>query len=311
MADHWIPAAKAYALTRSAQLLCTRLHAGLVQARASLLTIKQDREKREHRNAAVPASFWWAEGHEALHQSWEKGDFSTWIDHRIHLQAFGVTFALGGILEMLPLERRALVARELSVASNKDWISASRTHELVLASGVEPDQATLAIIREATFGFLTARAVMAEGTSDGAKPETWKEREWDLPAWFWAWLPANGTLSWQEGYVRSQGRADKGFQQISASGVHFLTEAVLAAFPQPAPISPVAPRSSGGRPPAEFTDDLWSAISGQIFRGELATDKKSVLAKAMQDWAAAHGHELSDTAAKVKARKLFDALNKE
>lgn len=186
MAEQWIPAAKAYALVGSAFTLCVRLHAGLVDARADLLIVTHDREKRDERGVPVPAKFWWAEGYEALVQDWEKGDFSTWIDHKIHLQAFGVSFALSGLLEMLPLERRALVARELSVASSKDWLPAARVHEMAIASGIEPDQVTLTIVREATFGFLTARAVLALGIAEGSNLTLWEEREWDLPAWYWA-----------------------------------------------------------------------------------------------------------------------------
>lgn len=310
MGEHWIPAAKAYALTRSALALCARLHAGLVKARATLLTVKLDRETREGRDVAVPARFWWAEGHDALHQDWEKGDFSTWIDHKVHYQAFGVSFALGGILEMLPLERRAIVARQMSVAGSDDWLPAGGVRDAALAAGVDPEQVSLTIIKEATFGFLTARAVSAEGTSDGAKPDVWQEREWDMPPWFWSWLPANGSLSWDEGHVRAQGQTEQGFRRISAAGVHFLKASVSAVFPQPEQKPANQTKAMGGRPPAEFTDDLWAAISGKIFRGEVHPDKKAEIARAMLDWAAANGHEMGETAAKTKARKLHAELHK-
>jgi predicted nucleotide-binding protein len=55
-------------------------------------------------DCAVPKHFWWAEGNEALVQDWASGDFDTWIDHKQHLRAFGVSFARPDIEDMLPAE---------------------------------------------------------------------------------------------------------------------------------------------------------------------------------------------------------------
>ena len=41
---------------------------------------------------------------EALKQDWAAGDFSTWIEHRIQLKAFGVTFARVDVGKLLPPE---------------------------------------------------------------------------------------------------------------------------------------------------------------------------------------------------------------
>jgi predicted nucleotide-binding protein len=50
----------------------------------------------------VPVEFWWAEGEAALEGDWETGDFDTWIEHRIHLQAFGITFRRSDIESIKP-----------------------------------------------------------------------------------------------------------------------------------------------------------------------------------------------------------------
>jgi len=68
--------------------ICKRAHAGLIKARAERFI----RDGRSADNIDVPVEFWWAEGAAALDQNWTTGDFDTWIDHRIHLQAFGVIF---------------------------------------------------------------------------------------------------------------------------------------------------------------------------------------------------------------------------
>ena len=53
-------------------------------------------------NVDIPDKFWWAEGQAALVQDWKAGDFDTWIDHRIRLQAFGVTFRRSDIERLRP-----------------------------------------------------------------------------------------------------------------------------------------------------------------------------------------------------------------
>lgn len=47
---------------------------------------------QRHPDCDVPSGFWWAEGHDALTQNWELGDFETWIKKTVQYQAFGVRF---------------------------------------------------------------------------------------------------------------------------------------------------------------------------------------------------------------------------
>lgn len=72
----------------------------------------------------VPKGFWWAEGHEALDQSWEVGDFSTWIDRKLHVRAFGVWFYRPDLQRMIPrsFEKKATPERKNSGRTmSKDW----------------------------------------------------------------------------------------------------------------------------------------------------------------------------------------------
>jgi nucleoside phosphorylase len=97
----WISAAQALALLggrSSARTICKRAHAGLIRARAQRFV----RDGRSADHVEIPAEFWWAAGHAALQQDWKTGDFDTWIDHRIHLQAFGVSFLRADIEKMVP-----------------------------------------------------------------------------------------------------------------------------------------------------------------------------------------------------------------
>lgn len=94
--DDWISAAETIKRVREATLsptshiaLAKRAHAGLLRAHAQLMVI--DNVQR-HPDCDVAAGFWWAEGHEALTQNWQLGDFETWLKKTIRYQAFGVRF---------------------------------------------------------------------------------------------------------------------------------------------------------------------------------------------------------------------------
>jgi hypothetical protein len=105
--EEWIGAADALALLKgrigegsATRAICKRAHAGLVKARA----MRFIRDGLVTDNADVPAEMWWADGGAALAQNWASGDFETWINQHIRLQAYGVTFRRSDILSLLPAQ---------------------------------------------------------------------------------------------------------------------------------------------------------------------------------------------------------------
>lgn len=102
----WISAAEAIQLltpalksAHSARMrICARAHAGLIRARADRFMM----DERSQENFEIPKLFWWAEGHEALKQDWEAGDFDTWSKETNHLRAFGVSFLRTDIEKLIP-----------------------------------------------------------------------------------------------------------------------------------------------------------------------------------------------------------------
>ena len=78
--------------------ICARAHSGLVRARAERFIVDNSVTDAHE----VPKNFWRAEGEPALQQNWTTGDFDKWIDHRVHLKAFGVSFLRGDIEKMIP-----------------------------------------------------------------------------------------------------------------------------------------------------------------------------------------------------------------
>lgn len=105
--EEWISAASALALLgRNFEIgkraICKRAHAGLLKARAQRFI----RDGKPTDDVDIPVELWWAEGGAALHQNWTTGDFDTWIDQRIHLQTFGVTFRRSDIERLKPTQER-------------------------------------------------------------------------------------------------------------------------------------------------------------------------------------------------------------
>jgi hypothetical protein len=101
----WLSAAEAIQLLRHSmkanvaqKAICVRAHSGLIRARAERFIA----DNRSADDREIPKDFWWAEGDAALKQNWTNGDFDTWIDHSVHLKAFGVSFLRADIEKMVP-----------------------------------------------------------------------------------------------------------------------------------------------------------------------------------------------------------------
>lgn len=101
--EEWISARDALSLLgmktyARGKTICKRAHAGLIKARAGRFI----RNGQAVDNTDVPVEFWWAEGEKALSQNWETGDFETWINNTVRLQAFAVTFLRSDIERSMP-----------------------------------------------------------------------------------------------------------------------------------------------------------------------------------------------------------------
>lgn len=321
MAEQWIDAATAVGIviTRSndhagMRALCTRAHNGLVTARARLFVATEGKSERRSENAPVPRAFWWAGGHEALEQNWASGDFSTWIDHRVHLQAYGVSFALSGILDMLSADRRVLIARRVSVAGNAAWMPARDAIQM-LKSAESVREPKSFLTEHARLGLVAGRAMEARRFEERQVTElVWDEREWDIPAW--CWDPASRLQvyeDWELGQFGAVEPASGGSGWIKLNGVHFLAESIKEVLPPPAiaqspedgNLEVRGKVGAGGRLPQSWWDDMWCDVWGLIHQGDFKPEKQADVERAMLTWASRKGHTLSEAAARPKARKLF------
>jgi len=321
MADLWIPAATALALVAGPGkstygvrgAICKRAHHGLLAARCALLTVQSQR----YDNSDVPAGFWWADGEAALEQDWSVGDFGTWIDHKVECRAFGVTFALEGLLSMIPPERRGPARRQISVAGAADWVPALETLRLVQErTGLARTEAEKTLVQQARFGFVAARAVSMRALPDLAGDAIDSEREWDIPENYWAALEPDA--DWESGRFNSH-IVLNGPRNVTTEAVHFALPALDEVIPpgsRPLTSTATAPPSESnggqkGRPPAAYWDELWCTIWGDIFRGDLQPKSQADVQNVMLNWLEAHGHSAGESTIKPRARRLFMEMTRE
>jgi hypothetical protein len=74
-----------------------------------------------------------------------------------------------------------------------------------------------------------------------------------------------------------------------------------------APISSSVPQK-GGRPPADFWDDLWSHIAASLYAGDLMPKNQADIEKAMADWIEGQGRSAATSTIRSRARRLWDQL---
>lgn len=312
MQQYWVPASKALTVLAkefggeypAILAICRRAHSGLVRSQAKLLIVG----KQRHENATVPDGFWWAEGHEALDQDWTTGDFATWIEQKTHLQAFGVEFDFVGLRDLLKPEIAASAARQLSVAYDGAWLSAKDARKFMYERyGSSPTEAGADLIEHCKLGFVAARAVSMQYSENGQlTAESPGEREWSVPEWFWHnFTKADSSAqNWDSAVFSGKGRTPTGVAYLRLGGVYFERSSLEALFlpdeqPKPNQSNP------GGRPRKEWWDDLWCAVWGQVYRGDLKPKNQAEIAQAMMTWIEVQGGSASESTIKPLARKMF------
>ena len=305
MAEHWIEAAQALEIAGDRISFCARLNAGLITARARTLTTDGETEH----GAKVPPSFWWAKGHTALKQNWANGDFSTWIDRKQQVFAFGVTFPLSAILEMIAFENRALIARKLSVAGSTDWISSKEARRLVYSRfGYLPGNAETAIVEQAGLGFIGARAVQAQGATYLEREGKWKweAREWNVPAWFWTDFGTGDRSGsdWELGRFAGRGVAPDGTRRIMLSGVHFHRASLNVLDPNPAPVE--APESNRGRKPKYDWPTAINSFWGRIYRDGPSVNSQADVEKLLIEILRVGDKEPGESTVRPYARQIWE-----
>ena len=194
--------------------------------------------------------------------------------------------------------------------SKEQWITATEAvHLLKPAFGTYEAQMT--ICKRAHSGMIRARAqqfIMDDKTRDN----------FEIPKQFW-WAEGHQALTqnWTAGDFDTWTPNKE--THLQAFGVSFLRaeieNLIPASAPAPAPAAAQAPTAptmtAGGRPPADWWDDLWVEISRQLYGGELIPKKQGDIETAMKEWLAKRGEHPSDSTIRSRARKLWQAISRE
>lgn len=318
MANEWLkaPLALAYVSDGSDDVaaqrrICERAHSGLIAAKAERIVWGGKGENREH---PIGKRFWWAEGHEALTQDWQVGDFSTWIDQTYEVKAYGVSFDFAGLSELVPADKQAEALRKISVLGNGDWISASDLLTAMYAN-VAPGNATAVLAEACRLGQLGARAMRAvcEQNWRSSKQPLWTAIEWDVPLWFWRDFTGirKAHFEWSLGRVRGDGIREGGPQRIQLQGVHFHKSGLInLGLAQELEQADSAAEAKRGRKPVYDWPAASMAIWGKIYRGELIPRNQAEIEKALQVYLKRGDKEPSESTVRPYAQPIWDEFSK-
>jgi hypothetical protein len=284
MDEEWLPARDALAFlqrvapfTDQRRTICTRAHAELIQARAETLILPSGK----HSDANIGEDFWWAEGGAALTQNWVTGDFSTWINQKFQVKAFGVHFLADDIYAIVPGSGKA-VGR---------WIESEEAVQLVAAAAkISTDDALAAIVHCCANQLIEARCRSLSWQYSDRYDEVLDERIDDdvMPVWFWKTSTnhPDAILNWRSGNFAGPGRTDQGDHcQAQAKGVAFGRTDLSNATEYAAKFCPSPPASASespdmNRPPlSEAELQKWWSKRASV-RDSLTHDELLVLIRA-------------------------------
>jgi hypothetical protein len=203
------------------------------------------------------------------------------------------------------LVKGAGFARAEKVESKEEWISAAEAARLLKPVFNSAYTAHMTICKRAHNGLIRSRA---ERFIAGKKESS----DFEIPKGFW-WAEGNEALhqNWPIGDFDTW--VENGNLHLQAFTVSFLRADIEKMIPpalaEPVPASPAS--AVGGRPPADWWEDLLIEICFQHFRGDLKPKVQADIERAMQDWITTHGYEAAPSTVRTRARKVWQAIKNE
>jgi hypothetical protein len=172
------------------------------------------------------------------------------------------------------------------------------------------------IVERANDGIIRSRAARFVLKHPDKKAQV--EKDFEVPSDFW-WARGNTALkqNWTAGDFETWINQTI---HLRAYGVRFLRSEItqiipadLPIEPSPAPVPSAAPVAvgKGGRPKADWWEDLWIEIRRQLYGGELIPKTQADIERAMQQWISDNGHAAGDTTVRDRASKLWRAIKVE
>jgi hypothetical protein len=185
-----------------------------------------------------------------------------------------------------------------------EWISAAEAVKILAPVFKSAYVAQMRICARAHAGLSHARA-------EHFKMDKQSEDNFDIPKAFW-WAEGHEALekNWEAGdfetWIDHKHR-------LRAFGVSFSRADMEKMIPATAAqaAQPVAAPVVGGRPPADWWDDLWIEICRQLYAGDLKPTKQADIESAMLQWLSDRGETPSTSTIRPRARKLWTAIQTE
>lgn len=198
-------------------------------------------------------------------------------------------------------------ARAEQMESKEEWIPAA-TALGMLKQSMPHAAAVKAICTRAHDGMVRARAerFIREHRSDSRSADSI-----EIPKEFW-W--AQGGVALEQNW--STGDFETWINQeihLRAYSVSFLRSDLQKIIPQDTLSSPPPPpaqssKSSGGRPPADWWEDCLIDMCFKYYRGNWSPKTQADITRVMQDWITDKGFDAAESTVKIRARKLFLAI---
>lgn len=201
--------------------------------------------------------------------------------------------------------------RAENMQSDDEWISAAEAVRLLKLAFNSELIAQRTICKRAHAGLIRSRAqkFLEDGVENIMENEASNRVDWELDSEFW-W--ADGEAALEQNWTIGDFDTWQGQSHLEAFGVTFLRadiEKLIPATPPSAPAS--APTTSkGGRPAADWWDDLWIEIARQLYVGDLNPNAKRMLRRRCLTGLKAAVPALP-SARSVSARRLWQVIKDE
>jgi hypothetical protein len=234
-------------------------------------------------------------------------------DHQRIVHQYRAAFQqrLDGVLRDVEIGfvKGAGFARAEQVESKEEWITAAEAARLLKPVFNSEYLAQMTICKRAHAGLIRARAekfMIDDKVRDNS----------EIPKQFW-WAEGGNALhqNWPTGDFDTWIKRDE--VHLQAFGVSFLRADIEKMIPASKPEAPAAAASppalatpKGGRPKADWWEDLWIEMCRQLYGGELIPKTQADIERAMHQWISDHDHTAGGTTVRDRASKLWRTISK-
>lgn len=232
-------------------------------------------------------------------------------DHKRIVAQYSVVFQqrLDGVLRDVEIgfvKGAGFSAHAVMTKNNIEaWVSAAGAIDL-LQFTLGHGAATIAICERANDGMIKAKAerfIRGDMPSDNV----------ELPLEFW-WARGQSALkqNWMTGDFETW--IDHKLL-LKAYGVRFLRSDIEKMIPdrpsKKVPDAATRPARVGGRPKADWWEDLWIEICRQLYGGVLIPKTQADIERAMHQWISDNDYTAGSTTVRDRASKLWRAISKD